>query len=253
LKAKPLIAVKKVVRKPKQAKSKKPTKKPMSASRVIPEVRDWNKQINPLFAYAGDSTDSERQSKSIKGNFSGIQGAGNEQLVAARLLKHGFVVLFKLWGDTKYDMVIDCEGHLFRAQVKGTTRKQVKFCTRLRGGEAKEHVKPVKFYTRNDCDLVIGVDSENGDCYVVPVDYSVALRKEIVHFKHLQNFKERWDFISGNDYLSSEEIIRGIGRGELQNKLREILPVGTAIPSDDNELILMFYESCPPPQQGKQP
>jgi hypothetical protein len=247
LKAQPLIVVPKAIPRTKLAKPKK--SKAASPVAVAPEIRDWNKQVNPLFAYGGESTDPVKQSKSIKGNFSGIQGAGNEQLVAARLLKHGFVVLFKLWGDTKYDMVIDCEGHLFRAQVKGTTRSQVKFCTRLRGGEAKEHVKPVKFYTRNDCDLVIGVDSENGDCYVVPVDYSVALRKEIVHFKHLQNFKERWDFISGNDYLSSEEIIRGIGRGEIQNKLREILPPGTTIPSDDNELILMFYENCPPPKK----
>ena len=97
--------------------------------------RDWNKRINPLHAYGGDSNDPQKTEKSISGNFGGIQGAGNEQLVAARALKHGFLVFFKEWSDAKYDMVIDCEGELFKAQVKGTTRGIAKFTTRLRGGE----------------------------------------------------------------------------------------------------------------------
>jgi hypothetical protein len=219
-----------------------------SESTAEAEVRDWNQQINPLIAYGGEHTDPIKRQQSIDGNFNGIQGAGNEQLVAARLLKHGFVVFFKLWGDTKYDMVIDCEGYLFRAQVKGTRKSLVKFTTRLRGGEAKEHRKPTRFYTRDDCDLVIGVDSENGDCYVVPVVYSLAKGKVLIDFKDLQNFKERWDFISGNDYLSTEQNLKGIGHGELQNKLRQILP-DASIPSEDNKLITMFYENCPPPKK----
>jgi hypothetical protein len=54
-------------------------------------------------------------------------------------LKHGFIVFFKLWREAKYDMVIDCEGELFRVQIKGTKNQNVGFMTRGRGGERPEH------------------------------------------------------------------------------------------------------------------
>jgi hypothetical protein len=179
-----------------------------------------------------------------KGNFLGIQGAGNEQLVAARALKHGFIAFFKLWSDTKYDMVMECEGQLFRAQVKGTGEQSVPFTTRQRGGEAKEHRKPLHHYDRSDCDLIIGVDSENGECYIIPIDYVVATGKKSGKFRDLLNFKERWDFISGNNYLSVEECRKGLSFAEMQNRLNEM---GETPPADHDKLREAFYEKCPRP------
>jgi hypothetical protein len=197
--------------------------------------RAWNEQINPMTGYA-------------EGNFRGIQGAGNEQLVAARALKHGFIAFFKLWSDTKYDMVVDAEGVLFRVQIKGTSSESVAFKAPQRGGVQQPKKKPPRFYTREDCDVIVGVNALNGDCYVVPIDYATATGKASANFDDLENFRERWDFLSGNDYLSVEECRNGIGRSILRNRLAKILPKET-LPSDLNELRVMFYENCPPPEE----
>lgn len=195
------------------------------------EERDWNKQLNPMVGY-------------LEGNLMGIQGAGNEQLVAARALKHGFIAFFKLWSDAKYDMVVDCGGQLFRAQIKGTSGGSVPFTTRQRGGEAKEHRKPLHHYDRSDCDLIIGVDSDTGDCYILPIDYVVARGDSSASFKKLKNFKERWDFIAGNEYLTVQECRDGLSFGEMRNKLSKM---GVTPPSGKDELSVTFYETCPAP------
>ena len=112
--------------------------------------------------------------------------------------------------------------------------------------KSREHRKPIKFYTRDDCDLIIQVDSDSGDCYIVPIAYSQAKKKALINFKDLQNFKERWDFIAGNDFLSITQNRIGLSHAELQNKLRAILPK-TPLPSEDNALVVTFYENCPRP------
>lgn len=179
-----------------------------------------------------------------EGNLRGIQGAGNEQLVAARALKHGFVVFFKLWSDTKYDMIIDSDGRLFRAQVKGSQTGQFGLSTVQRGGVQRPNKKPVKQYTRDDCDLIIGVDSGTGECYVIPIDYAMAYGKNSISAKDAQPFKERWDFIAGNAYLNVQDCLDGLSVGELRNRLSQILP-GPPPPTDANELKRRFYENCP--------
>jgi len=159
-------------------------------------------------------------------------------------LKHGFITFFKLWPDTKYDMVIDCEGQLFRAQVKGSSTGTIAFTTVQRGGEAEEHRRPVHHYDRSDCDLIIGVDAGTGDCYIIPIDYAIATGRQSGSFRDLQNFRERWDFISGNNYLTVEECRNGVSHAELRNKVQEMRRTLTP-PADVNELRIVFYENCP--------
>jgi hypothetical protein len=191
--------------------------------------------------------DPARNENTITGNFRGIQGAGNEQLVAARALKHGFIVFFKLWSDAKYDMVIDCERILFRVQVKGTKTGHLTLSTIQRGGEDASHRRPNRNYTREDCDVVIGVDSNNGDCYILPIDYVMALGRSSANFSNLQNFRERWDFISGNHYLTIEQNRDGqLSVSELRNRVGQILP-SQSLPSDLNQLRMLFYSNCPRP------
>jgi hypothetical protein len=196
------------------------------------EDREWNEQINPLSAYA-------------KGNLRGIQGAGNEQLVAARALKHGFIVFFKMWSDTKYDMVMDCEGELFRVQIKGTQTGVISLTGGLRGGIQKP-ISKERYYTRDDCDIIIGVDANNGNCYVLPIDYATALGKKSVRLNEISKFLERWDYITGNKYLTTAQCRTTIPDSELRNMLRQILSTAK-LPADTNELRKLFYENCPQP------
>lgn len=198
---------------------------------MAPAPRNWNEKINQMRGYA-------------EGNLRGVQGAGNEQLVAARALKHGFIVFFKLWSDTKYDMIIDSDGRLFRAQVKGSQTGNFGLSTVQRGGVQQPKKKPIKQYTRDDCDLIIGVHAGTGECYVVPIDYAMAYGKPSLAVKDVGPFKERWDYIAGNVYLNVQECLDGLSVGELRNRLTEILP-GAALPADANALKRLFYENCP--------
>ncbi len=199
----------------------------------ITRQRQWNKQINPLTTYQ-------------TGNLLGVQGAGNEQLVAARALKHGFLVFFKLWSDTKYDMVIESEDILFRVQVKASSVGSFPFMARQRGGVQQPKKKPPRYYTRKDCDLLVGVDSTTGDCYVFPIDYVTAYGKKSISKRESQPFLERWDYVKGNRYLSTTQCRDGKSQADLRNDLTQILPPGTTIPSDINSLRKLFYENCPP-------
>jgi hypothetical protein len=194
--------------------------------------RNWNKQINPMTAYR-------------HGTLRGIQGAGNEQLVAARALKHGFLVFFKLWSDAKYDMVLECENELFRVQVKGTQTNRVSFESGGRGG-IQRPISRARLLTRADCDIFIGVKANTGDCYVIPIDYVVSLGKKSSTWNRLQPFLERWDYIRGNRFLTASQSKNGLSSSELQNNLRQILPHGWPVPSDLNQLRTQFYERCPP-------
>lgn len=197
----------------------------------MPPQTDWNRKIDPMTRYA-------------EGNLRGIQGAGNEQLVAARALKHGFVVFFKLWSDTKYDMIIDSDNRLFRAQVKGSKTGTFGLSTVQRGGVQLPQKKPPRQYTRDDCDAIIGVHSGTGECYIIPIDYAMAFGKTSISAKDAMPFRERWDFIAGNSYLNVQECRDGLSVAELQNRLSRMLP-GTPLPPDVNKLRRLFYENCP--------
>jgi len=197
----------------------------------MPDKREWNRQINPLKNYA-------------QGNLRGIQGAGNEQLVASRALKHGFIVFLRIWSDAKYDMVIECEGELFRVQVKGTQNMTISASGGQRGG-IQRPISKIRRYTRNDCDVIVGVDSNTGDCYVFPIDYITSLDKSNV--KLTPEFLERWDYITGNAFLSINQAKDGLSPADLQNNLRKILPQGTRLPTKLEEMKKLFYEKCPKP------
>jgi hypothetical protein len=180
-----------------------------------------------------------------QGNLRGIQGAGNEQLVAARALKHGFIVFFKLWSDTKYDMIIDCEGRLFRAQVKGSAGGTFGLSTVQRGGVQQPNRRPIHQYTRDDCDLIIGVDARTGECYVVPIDYAMAYGRPNLARADAQPFKERWDFIAGNAYLNVDECLKGMSIAELRNRVAAVMGSPAAPGLTHDQLKRVFYENCP--------
>lgn len=200
------------------------------------EERDWNRKINPMRRYK-------------EGNLRGIQGAGNEQLVAARALKHGFIAFFKLWSDTKYDMVVECEQELFRIQIKGTQTGSVSFEGGQRGG-IQRPISKIRHYTREDCDTIVGVDANTGDCYVFPIDYVEAVDSPSVNLKKMQAFRERWDYLTGNDYLTVSQAKNGLSRADLTSNLHRLHP-NKPLPTELDELRKMFYESCPAPRMPR--
>ena len=148
----------------------------------------------------------------LAGNLRGIQGTGNEMLAVARALKHGFIVFFKAWPDTNYDLVIDYKGHLFRVEVKGSQGPALNLTRGQRRGKqidpkAKSRERKV---SRVDCDIVIGVDAKDGGCYIIPIDYAQHYLGKNPTFRALSNFRDRWDFIHGNSLLDAAACRNGL-------------------------------------------
>lgn len=129
-----------------------------------------------------------------KGNLRGIQGSGNEMLAVSRALKHGLIVFFKAWPDTNYDLVVDCNSRLYRVEVKGTGSDRLSLTRGWRAGKqidrkAKSRSRKID---KRDCDVLIGVNAKNGDCYIVPIRCVLKIPGKTVALKKLEPYKEKW-------------------------------------------------------------
>ena len=136
-----------------------------------------------------------------KGNLRGIQGTANEMLAVSRAMKHGLVVFFKAWPDTNYDLVIDYNSKLYRVEVKGTGSGRLSLARGWRAGKqinrkAKSRSRKID---KRDCDVLIGVDANTGDCYIVPIGRVSKIPGKTVSLKTLVPFKEKWDFLTKNE------------------------------------------------------
>ncbi|OIO39183.1 MAG: hypothetical protein AUJ71_01260 [Candidatus Omnitrophica bacterium CG1_02_49_16] len=49
---------------------------------------------------------------------------------------------------------------------------------------------------KRDCDVLIGVDAKNGDCYIVPIGYVSKISGKTVSLKNLEPYKEKWSFFA---------------------------------------------------------
>lgn len=133
-----------------------------------------------------------------KGNLRGIQGTGNEMLAVSRAMKHGLIVFFKAWPDTNYDLVIDNNSRRYRVEVKGTGGDRLSLTRGWRAGKqiSRKAASRTRKIGARDCDVLIGVNSQNGDCYIVPIKHVAKIPGKTVSLKTLTPFKEKWDFFT---------------------------------------------------------
>lgn len=71
-----------------------------------------------------------------------------------------------------YDAVLDYEHILYRVEVKGSSSGIYDL---IRGGRSgvqidRNAVNRTRRITSDDCDFVVCVDSNNGDCFILPVN-----------------------------------------------------------------------------------
>lgn len=137
-----------------------------------------------------------------KGSYRSLNGAADESIFQGRASKAGYFCFFKVWRDMPYDAVLDHAGNLYRVEVKGSSRDHFEV---TRGGRAGRQivrdpdVDRTRIIEREDCDFVVGIDSNNGDCYIIPMDII-----EIIGIKNLsqcavQIFREKWELFKFND------------------------------------------------------
>lgn len=162
------------------------------------------------------------------GTWRSLAGYSAEQAFIARAMKAGFPLFFKVWRDQEYDAVLDCRGSLFRIEVKGSSNSSFDFS---RGGRSGQQIdrkaeNRKRVLSKSDCDFVVGINTENFDCYIIPIEVVTIINKyrgEKTHnysTTYLNKFKERWDLFFGGDKLQigSKEVLKGMLNNEKSNE-----------------------------------
>lgn len=126
-----------------------------------------------------------------------INGNSDEMIGVGRCMKAGFPCSRVDVTNAKYDAVIDIgNGKLLRVQIKGTSGGNVNFTGGGRSGkQIDRNVKSRTYkYTKADIDLILAVDSRNGDCYIIPVE-DIKAWGTTKSLAKLRQYREKWDIL----------------------------------------------------------
>lgn len=139
----------------------------------------WNKNITDL---------------DESGTFRSLNGAADENIFIGKASKAGFFCFFKVWRDMPYDAVLDYDNILYRVEVKGSSTGTYDL---TRGGRSGAQINRnaenrTRRITREDCDFVVCVDSNTGDCFILPVDILDITNRQSFRTRALEPFKEKW-------------------------------------------------------------
>jgi formylglycine-generating enzyme required for sulfatase activity len=143
-----------------------------------------------------------------KGIFRSMNGNADEMIAVGRIIKAGFPCSRVDVTNAKYDAVVDLGGYqkVLRVQIKGSGTGIIDFTGGSRSGKqiSREVKQRTYKYSQQDCDLIIGVDTTNGDCYIIPIE-ELSKWKNSTNIKNLQQYKENWQILV--DLVSTNKII----------------------------------------------
>ena len=130
------------------------------------------------------------------GLFRTMNGNADELIGIGRVIKAGFPCSRVDVTNAKYDAVVDIGGYqkLLRIQIKGSGNGSLTFTGGSRAGQQISRDVPPRTYkySKADCDLILGVDSNNGDCYIIPVE-DIQVWGNSKSLSRLQEYKENWE------------------------------------------------------------
>lgn len=133
-----------------------------------------------------------------EGNYRTINGNANELIAIGRCIKAGFACSKVEVTNGRYDAVIDPgkNKRLLRVQIKGSGNGSVTFTGGGRSGQqiSRQATSRVYKYTAEDCDLILAIDSNNGDCYIIPID-DIKQWGTSKSISKLQKYKENWSLL----------------------------------------------------------
>lgn len=143
------------------------------------------------------------------GEFRTVNGNADELIAIGRCIKAGFACSKVEITNGKYDAVIDLGhgGQLIRVQIKGTSNGILGFEGGGRSGQQINRAVAQRnyIYTKDDCDLILGLDSNNGDCYLIPIE-NVQSMGRTKNLRNLSEFKENWDILKNMSIASKPDV-----------------------------------------------
>ncbi len=131
------------------------------------------------------------------GIFRTTNGNADEMIAIGRIIKAGFPCSRVDITNSKYDAIIELENKkLLRTQIKGVGSGTVNFTGGSRSGAQISRTAPSRTYkyTIEDCDLFVAIDSNVGDCYIIPIQ-DIDAWGNTKTLTTLQNYKENWQYL----------------------------------------------------------
>lgn len=198
------------------------------------------------------------------GTFRSLNGVADENIFIGKASKAGFFCFFKVWRDMPYDAVLDYEHILYRVEVKGSSSGTYNL---TRGGRSGAQINRnaenrTRRIERSDCDFVVCVDSNNGDCFILPVDILDITNRQSFRTGALEPFKEKWQLFIHDDATRligahTRDGLMSLSLAELQTiaaRIGAIVPAGDFRPtgtarlriSDEKEktILAIWYKLC---------
>lgn len=197
-----------------------------------------------------------------KGTVRSITGYGAESLITGRALVCGYNLFFKAWRDSKYDAVLEASKVLFRVEFKGTTTKSLTLTSGGRTGkqisrsvESREQV-----LSTEDSEILIGIDSTCGICWIIPTEIIMILGKKQISTKQIDFFKEQWRLMhflathpnecrlllsKGVSHLTDEEydsVVQAYGDGRQPETCNNPFKIGKLTFSGSNKKALNVWK-----------
>jgi hypothetical protein len=133
------------------------------------------------------------------GQFRTINGNADELIGIGRCIKAGFACSKVEVTNGRYDAVIDPGNgkKLLRVQIKGVGNGIVAFTGGGRSGQQiNREVKSRTYkYTQKDCDLILVVDSNNGECYIIPIK-DIESWGKTKSLNRIKEYKENWNILA---------------------------------------------------------
>ncbi|MDD3645829.1 MAG: group I intron-associated PD-(D/E)XK endonuclease [Candidatus Gracilibacteria bacterium] len=132
------------------------------------------------------------------GVFRTMNGNADEMIAVGRVIKAGFPCSRVDVTNAKYDAIVDIGGakKLLRIQIKGTGNGSISFTGGIRSGQQiSRDAESRKYkYTEKDCDLILGIDTNNGECYIIPIA-DIKDFGDTKTLSKLQDYKENWKIL----------------------------------------------------------
>jgi hypothetical protein len=147
----------------------------------------------------------------LRREFEALLGDAHQFIVAGILIRLGFNVSLVALKGEPFDLIVFAyekpQGREIplRCQIRASRRKSVKFTGGTRGGVNRIYKPGVKKYkyTPEHNDLIIGVDMDTLDLYLVPTRFIVNWGESRA-FSKLQPLKNNWNILLNwnEEYLS---------------------------------------------------
>jgi len=151
-----------------------------------------------------------------KGRYAALLGDAHQHLVIGILMRLGFQVAHVTDRGLPYDIVVRAltrpggEPVFLRCQVRTVRGGSIKFTGGVRGGQDRIYIRPspkAYTYTTEYNDLVIGIEPETLDLYIIPTRFIEKWGKKSRSVRKLEPLKNNFEILlNWNDkYLSELE------------------------------------------------